>query len=75
MSGRLAEGVQVVGRMVALRDDGTPVPILWLAWPEEDEDEATAYELLPDGRLVECGLGKLSNWQRLAALTGPEGGG
>lgn len=65
---------RVVAKMMAERDDGSLAPIVWLVWPEEDENSAAAYELLPDGRLMECALGKLSDWRKVAALAA-EGGG
>lgn len=69
---RLAEGVQVVGRMVALREDGSPVAVAWIVFDGEDENSAEAFELVREVhgqiRLVPLALGKLADWRRVAAL-------
>lgn len=74
MSSILGEGVRIVAKMTAISDDGRPVAIAWLAWPEEDEDAAEAFELVRDDlgqiRLEPCDLGPLRNWRQLAAMTG-----
>lgn len=74
MSGRLAEGVEIVGKMTAIRDDGAPVAIVWLKFPQESDEAAEAYELRKDAcgqiRLEACNLGPFDNWRQLAALTG-----
>lgn len=78
MSGQLGEGVEIVARMTALSADGRPVVIAWIVFEGEDEAKAEAFELARDDigqvRLVPLALGRLSDWQRVAALAA-EGGG
>lgn len=71
----LADGAfRIVGKMVAVREDGIHVAIAWIVFEGEDEDAAEAFEVEKGGRLVACNLGKLSDWRKVAVMAA-EGGG
>lgn len=49
--GQLTEGVRVVGKLFGETDDGRIVAVVFVAFEEEPEDQAEAFELGKGGRL------------------------
>lgn len=71
MSGRLAEAPVIVGRLLFEGDDGI-VPVVWIRFPEEPDDAAGAYRVLPGGQFERLDdVGPWAQWKKVAALTGP----
>lgn len=69
----LAEGLKIVARMSAVRDDGGVVPIAFIGLEGEPLDDAEAFEVAEGGRLTALGW-RFAEWRKLFESFAPERG-
>lgn len=72
MSGCLTDPLKAVAKMLAEREDGSLVPVVFLAFEGESLDEAEAFEVEKGGRLIPLGW-RLATWRKVFEVFAPDG--